>query len=76
MSGPQPVALAAGVALLGRLLDEHEGAVPSDELAREAAAAGISARTMTRARAFLGTAAIRRGSGWVVIRPWPTREVT
>jgi hypothetical protein len=75
MSGPQPHALAAAIELLGTLLERHEGAVPSTELAREAAAAGISARTMTRARAMLGTAAIRRGGSWVIIRPWPTREV-
>jgi hypothetical protein len=69
MSGPQPHALAAAIELLGTLLERHEGAVPSTELAREAAAAGISARAM------LGTAAIRRGGSWVIIRPWPTREV-
>lgn len=75
MSGPSPAALTAAVELLGQLLEQHEGVVPSTELATAAARAGISPRTMTRARAMLGTAAVREGDGWVVIRPWPTREV-
>lgn len=75
MSGPQPIALRAGVELVGEMLERHDGRVPAAELSREAEARGISRRTMTRARAALGTASIRVGAAWYVIRPYPSREV-
>jgi hypothetical protein len=75
MSGPQPVALRDAIIVLGSALEEFDGLVPATELARRRDDAGISPRTMTRARAALGTAAVRRGRAWYIIRPWPTREV-
>lgn len=72
---PRPVALAAAVEALGELLELHDGKVPAAELERVAADRAISRRTMTRARAVLGTASVRDGRGWVIIRPFPTREV-
>jgi hypothetical protein len=72
---PRPVALADAVEVLGTLLERYDGKVPSDVLEAEREAAGVSPRTMTRARAVLGTVAVRDGRGWCVIRPYPTREV-
>lgn len=73
--GPDPIALRDAVALLGELLQAHDGRVPASELDAAIAAGTVSRRTMTRARAALGTASVKVGRQWFVIRPYPTREV-
>lgn len=69
LPGPAPAARERAQLWLVRELERSGGRLPSAELGRRAEAAGITTRTLERARAAAGVLAVRSVGQWYAVLP-------
>jgi len=69
LPGPAPAARERAELWLVRELERSGGVLPAAELERRAELAGVTSRTLRRARAAAGVLARRAGGRWFAVLP-------